>query len=136
MEFTINSKQKKVELFYESEKEQAAIMEFISKWLTFKEEQLNYVPKYRENEIAWASNSTARGICDSLTGHTYADIATSGYIDTVGTIIDSNDISNTITINTADITKLNKSASNYVNADITASDDLPSGCIHVSAKSK
>ena len=131
MEFTINSKQKKVQLFYESEKEQAAIMEFISKWLTFKEEELNYVPKYRENEIAWASNSTARGMCDGLTGHAYADIVT---IDTVGKIVDSNNVSNTITINAADVATLNKSVSNY--AAITAVEDLPSGCIHVSAKSK
>lgn len=113
MEFTINSKQKKVELFYESEKEQAAIMEFISKWLTFKEEQLNYAPKYRENEIAWASNSTARGICDGLTGHAYADVTSA--------VIDGKDISNTIKINCADLKTL---------------EDLPSGCIHVSAKSK
>lgn len=113
MEFTINSKQKKVELFYESEKEQAAIMEFISKWLTFKEEQLNYAPKYRENEIAWASNSTARGMCDDLTGHAYADVTSA--------VIDGKDISNTIKINCADLKTL---------------EDLPSGCIHISAKSK
>lgn len=131
MEFTINSKQKKVELFYESEKEQAAIMEFISKWLTFKEDNIGYKPTYRDNEIAWASNSTARGVCDSLTGHAYADIAT---IDTVGKIVDSNSVSNTITINAADMAALNKSVSNY--AAITAVEDLPSGCIHVSAKSK
>ena len=31
-----------MELFYESEKEQAAIVEFISKWLTFKEESIKY----------------------------------------------------------------------------------------------
>lgn len=31
MDFTINSKQKKVELFYESAREQTAIMEFLSK---------------------------------------------------------------------------------------------------------
>lgn len=122
MEFTINSKQKKVELFYESTEEQAAIMEFISKWLTFKEEQFNYVPKYRENEIAWASNSTARGVCDGLTGHAYADVTET--FGTIDSIIKSNDVSNTIVFNAADLSGL------------TASDDLPSGCIHVSAKSK
>lgn len=122
MEFTINSKQKKVELFYESEKEQAAIMEFISKWLTFKEEQSNYIPKYQENEIAWASNSTARGIYSSLTGHTYAD--TTGTFGTIDNIVKPNDVPNAIVLNTTDL------------GSLTASDDLPSGCIHVSAKSK
>ena len=134
MEFTINSKQKKVELFYESEKEQAAIVEFISKWLTFKEDNIGYKPTYRDNEIAWASNSTARGVYDSLTGHAYADIAS---IDAVGKIVDSNSVSNTITISTADVAALNKTASNYTAInDITTVDDLPPGCIHVSAKSK
>lgn len=113
MEFTINSKQKKVKLFYESEKEQAAIMEFISKWLTFKEENIKYQPAYRTDEITWATNSTSRGICESLTGHTYADVTSA--------IIDKNDISNAITISCA---------------DLTASEDLPTGCIHVTAKSK
>ena len=100
-----------MELFYESEKEQAAIMEFISKWPTFKEEQLDYIPKYRENEIAWASNSTARGMCESLNGYTYADVTSA--------VIDEKDVSNTITINCADL-KVS---------------DLPPNCIHVSAKS-
>ena len=116
MEFTINSKQKKVELFYESEKEQAAIMEFISKWLTFKEESIKYQPAYRTDEITWATNSTSRGICESLTGHTYADITSA--------VIDKNDISDAIVFNAADLSGL------------TASEDLPTGCIHVTAKSK
>ena len=116
MEFTINSKQKKVELFYESEKEQAAIMEFISKWLTFKEENIKYQPAYRTDEITWATNSTSRGICESLTGHTYADITSA--------VIDKNDISDAIVFNAADLSGL------------TASEDLPTGCIHVTAKSK
>lgn len=135
MEFTINSKQKKVELFYESAKEQAAIMEFISKWLTYKEENIKYQPTYRNDEIAWASNSTSRGMCDGLTGHAYADIATIGTIDTVGSIIGSNDVSNTVVINTADLVA-SDITSKYTHADLTASEDLPSGCIHVSAKSK
>ena len=113
MDFTINSKQKKVELFYETAKEQAAIMEFLSKWLTFKEENTKYQPVYRNDEIAWTSNSTSRGVCENLSEHTYTD-ATSA-------IIDGKDISNTITIEHADLKTLG---------------DLPSGCIHVSAKSK
>ena len=88
-------------------------MEFISKWLTFKEESIKYQPAYRTDEITWATNSTSRGICESLTGHTYADVTSA--------VIDGKDISNTLIINCA---------------DLAASEDLPTGCIHVSAKSK
>lgn len=116
MDFTINSKQKKVELFYETAKEQAAIMEFLSKWLTFKEENTKYQPVYRNDEIAWASNSTSRGICENLTEYIHTNAT-----DITSTVIDGKDISNTITIERADLKTL---------------EDLPSECIHVSAKSK
>ena len=116
MDFTINSKQKKVELFYESAREQAAIIEFLSKWLTFKEEKTKNQPVYRSDEIAWASNSTSRGVCENLTDHIYTNST-----DITSAIIDGKDISNTITIERADLKTL---------------EDLPSGCIHVSAKSK
>lgn len=87
-------------------------MEFISKWLTFKEENIKYQPTYRTDEITWATNSTSRGICESLNGHTYADVTSA--------VIDGKDVSNTITINCA---------------DLKDSEDLPPNCIHVSAKS-
>ena len=116
MEFTINSKQKKVELFYESEKEQAAIMDFISKWLTFKEDKINWQPNYRESEIAWASNSASRSVSDSLTGHAYANVTnTLGTINAVGSAIKVDDT---------------------IDSRITVSEDIPSNCIHVSAKSR
>ena len=94
-------------------------MEFISKWLTFKEDKINWQPNYRESEIAWASNSTARGIYNNLTGNTYADIT--GTFGTIDSVISPND---SITLKTDDL------------GGLTVSDDLPSGCIHVSAKSK
>lgn len=120
MEFTINSRQKKVELLYESAEEQAAIMEFISKWLTYKEENIKHQPTYRNDEITWASNSTSHGMCDILPKYSLADI------NVTGSIIDTGDNSNTITINTTNLATSNKSTS----------EDLPSNCIHVSAKSK
>ena len=103
-------------------------MEFISKWLTFKEEHIKYQPTYRTDEITWATNSTSRGICEGLNGHTYADATGIGI---VGSIVDENNISNTIVINAA-----NTLTSDNTNSILTASDDLPSNCIHVSAKSK
>ena len=117
MDFTINSKQKKVELFYETAKEQAAIMEFLSKWLTFKEENTKYQPLYQNDEIAWTNNSTSRGISENLTEYIY----TNATDDTNAVIDGKNTISNTITTNCANLKTL---------------EDLPSGCIHVSAKSK
>ena len=97
-------------------------MEFISKWLTYKEENTKYQPAYRNDEITWASNSTSRGMCDILPKHSYGNID----INTTGSIIDTGNNSNTITINTA----------NLATSDKSTSEDLPSNCIHVSAKSK
>ena len=104
MDFTINSKQKKVELFYETAKEQAAIMEFLSKWLTFKEESTKQ-PVYRNDEIAWTNNFISRGIYENLTGYIYTNAT-----DTTNAVIDGKDIiSNTITTNCANLkTKFKK----------------------------
>ena len=90
-------------------------MEFLSKWLTFKEENAKQ-PVYRNDEIAWTSNSTSRGICENLTDRIYTNTT-----DITSAVIDGKDISNTITIERADLKTL---------------EDLPSECIHVSAKSK
>ena len=90
-------------------------MEFLSKWLTFKEESTKQ-PVYRNDEIVWTSNSTSCGVCENLTDHIYTNST-----DITSAIIDGKDISNTITIERADLKNL---------------EDLPSGCIHVSAKSK
>lgn len=111
MDFTINSKQKKVELFYESAKEQAAIMEFISNWLTFKEEMIKYQPAYQNNEITWATKSAAHEVLNGT--------CSTNVLDTVS--------GRSETINTNKVADL---------ISLTNSADLPSGCIHVSAKSK
>lgn len=38
MDFIFNSRQKKVEVFYNSEKEQLALIDFLEKWVTYKED--------------------------------------------------------------------------------------------------
>ena len=103
MEFTINSKQKKVELFYESTEEQRAILELVSKWVIYKE---NYTSTSVYRDISWADVSGAKSYNDSL-----------GTINTVGTTITTND-------------------NNILNTRIAALEDIPSNCIHVTAKSK
>lgn len=38
MDFIFNSRQKKVEVFYNSEKEQLALIDFLEKWVTYRED--------------------------------------------------------------------------------------------------
>ena len=85
-------------------------MEFLSKWLTFKEEKTKKV----YDKYGMAENS--RGVCENLTDHIYTNST-----DITSAVIDGKDTSNTITIERADLKTL---------------EDLPSECIHVSAKSK
>ena len=55
MEFTINSKQKKVELFYETKEEQKAILDFINKWMSFKTVTDNASIYVNQPDIAWTN---------------------------------------------------------------------------------
>lgn len=71
MEFTINSKQKKVELFYETQEEQQAILDFINKWMSFKT-VTDHASVY--HDIAWANIS---GSTDNYLTNTTATRAVS-----------------------------------------------------------
>lgn len=77
MEFTINSKQKKVELFYETQEEQRAILDFINKWMSFKtvtDITDNASIYIKQPDIAWASIS---GSTDNYLTNTIATSAVS-----------------------------------------------------------
>lgn len=41
MDFIFNSRQKKVEIFYNSEKEQLALIDFLEKWVTYREDSVD-----------------------------------------------------------------------------------------------
>ena len=69
MEFTINSKQKKVELFYETQEEQRAILDFINKWMSFKTVTDNASIYINQPDIAWTS---VNGCTDSYLTNTTA----------------------------------------------------------------
>lgn len=58
MDFILNSKTKKVEIFYNSAAEQQAILEFLSKHLTYKEDNISHEVYINNPGITWASNTT------------------------------------------------------------------------------
>ena len=100
MEFTINSKQKKVELFYESTEEQKAILELVSKWVIYKENYVSSAPAYRD--ISWASITNVSDMANSIRANT-TNLEGAVELDSLGTVLTS---------------------------------DIPSNCIHVTAKSR
>ena len=107
MEFTINSKQKKVELFYESTEEQKAILELVSKWVIYKENYVSTSPTYRD--ITW----------------------------TTGAAINAQDINNILTVKAdGSIMPYETFSNSSSNISIKAEEDIPSNCIHVTAKSR
>ena len=107
MEFTINSKQKKVELFYESTEEQKAILELVSKWVIYKENYVSSAPTYRD--ISW----------------------------TTGAAINTQDVNNILSIKTdGSIVPYETFSNSSSNISIKAEDDIPSNCIHVTAKNR
>ena len=58
MDFILNSKTKKVEIFYNSAFEQQAILEFLSKHLTYREDNTSHEVYINNPGITWASNTT------------------------------------------------------------------------------
>ena len=90
MEFTINSKQKKVELFYETQEEQKAILDFINKWMSFKTET-DHASVY--HDIAWANIS---GSTDNYLTNTTATRAVSLAAECNGSKAYNDIINNTI----------------------------------------
>ena len=86
MEFTINSKQKKVELFYESAAELNAVLEIINNWASFKNESKDNASIYINGpDISWSTVSSAAPSFNGknlYTSNTILDTATFGTICT------------------------------------------------------
>lgn len=55
MDFILNSKTKKVEIFYESAAEQQAILNFMSQYLTYREDKTSPNLYVHDDGISWAS---------------------------------------------------------------------------------
>lgn len=93
MDFILNSKTKKVEIFYNSAAEQQAILEFLSKHLTYKEEHISHEVYINNPGIAWTSSTTPTWdikTSDSMTGtitldSTYSDTTTAAKLSSTTT---------------------------------------------------
>lgn len=57
MDFIFNSKSRKVEIFYESAEEQQAILEFVSKYLIYREDKTSGDIYINNPGITWASST-------------------------------------------------------------------------------
>lgn len=71
MDFIFNSRQKKVEVFYDNETEQAALFEFLGKYMTFKNGGIPDRDIYINNPgISWTATNAPYTISttDSLSG--------------------------------------------------------------------
>lgn len=83
MEFIFNSRQKKVEIFYNNEKEQKALLEFLNKWMTYKTDSTYTTPEYMNvPEISWTLSSTSAPAAPyTITCDTVADKNRHGFIN-------------------------------------------------------
>ena len=67
MDFILNSRAKKVEIFYENAAEQFAILEFMSKYLTYREDKISN-PIYLQNDgISWTAAAAPYTITSNAT---------------------------------------------------------------------
>lgn len=57
MDFIFNSRSKKAEIFYESAEEQQAILEFVSKYLTYREDRTSGDIYINNPGISWTSST-------------------------------------------------------------------------------
>ena len=70
MDFILNSKTKKVEIFYENAAEQQAILSFMSQYLTYKEDKTTPNIYINDPGISWTAANAPYTITttDNLTG--------------------------------------------------------------------
>lgn len=100
MDFIFNSRQKKVEIFYDNETEQKALFEFLSKHIKFKTGGIPDNVYINSPEISWATTATK----------------------TPYTINTTNDLSGIITLannaaSTIDTASVEKAVSNSINSN-------------------
>ncbi len=87
MDFILNSKTKKVEIFYENETEQQAVLNFVSKYLTYKEDKITPNLYINDPGISWMNAiSTAPytvSIADNISGAISLDKCSNSTINAV-----------------------------------------------------
>lgn len=79
MDFILNSKTKKVEIFYENAAEQQAILNFMSQYLTYKEDKITPNIYINDSGISWTVANGPYTI--STTDHLSGTIALSNCSD-------------------------------------------------------
>lgn len=98
MEFIFNSRQKKVEVFYNNAKEQQALFEFLSQWMTYKEDKSSVICDDRS--ITWATSTTPYTITNNnVTDHitiNYDDMLVPNNISLGQSVTLNNDSASTI----------------------------------------
>lgn len=82
MDFILNSKTKKVEIFYENATEQQAILEFMSKYLTYREDKTSPHVYINNPGIGWETSSITTTNPYTITSNT-ADLSGSITLDGV-----------------------------------------------------
>lgn len=109
MNYILNTKTKKLELFWDTQEEYRALINFISNF-SITEEQSPYTvktPEFRNPSITWATNNLPNNI-------TFTGDALEG-VPGITTILDS-------TAETAKVSLNNGECSTYVNNSINASE--------------
>ena len=78
MDFILNSKTKKVEIFYENAAEQQAILEFMSHYLTYREDRTSPNTYINDPGISWTSAVSSTPYTLTTTDNLSGTIALSG----------------------------------------------------------
>lgn len=115
MEFIFNSRQKKVEVFYNNAKEQQALFEFLSQWMTYKEDKSSVICD--DKCITWATST----IPYTITNNNVTDHITINYDDML--VPNNISLGQSVTLNngsasTIDTDALNQAITNSIEPNI------------------
>lgn len=106
MEFIFNSRQKKVEVFYNNAKEQQALFEFLSQWITYKEDKSSVICD--DKCITWTTSS----IPYTLTNNNASDHITINYDDML--VPNNISLNQNVTLNNGSASTIDTNALNQV----------------------
>lgn len=115
MEFIFNSRQKKVEIFYNNANEQQALFEFLNQWMTYKEDKSSVI--YDDKSITWATSS----IPYTLTNNNMSDHIAINYDDML--VPNNISLGQNVTLNnssasTIDINALNQTITTSIESNL------------------
>ena len=115
MEFIFNSRQKKVEIFYNNANEQQALFEFLNQWMTYKEDKSSIICD--DKSITWATST----IPYTITNNNVTDHITINYDDML--VPNNISLGQSVTLNngsasTIDTNALNQAITNSIEPNI------------------